>query len=59
MGEKMFQGERNYQAALVLAKNMLKAGIITPADYAIIAAHFQKKFRPLFDTRLPVKTLPL
>ena len=59
MDELTFKGERDYQAALLIAKQMLDKGIITAPDFDKITAHFKEKYGPFFDTELSVKTLPL
>ena len=47
MTPEQFDREKKYQAALAVARAMLKSGIITEGDYAKIGEVMQEKFCPL------------
>jgi len=48
MTNEQFNREANYQAALSMARAMLRRGIITVDDYDKMEAHFRMKFYPCF-----------
>ena len=47
MTTEQFDREKKYQAALAVARAMLKNGIITEDDYARVAEIMREKFCPL------------
>ena len=46
MTPEQFDREKNYQAALALARAMLKQGVISTGDFTRIEAYFGMKFCP-------------
>ena len=47
MTKEQFDREKKYQAALAIARAMLKKGIITEDDFVITEAILREEFRPL------------
>ena len=50
MSEEMFNAEKIYRATMTIAKSMLKKGLITAEEYAIIDNKMLEKYRPVFGT---------
>lgn len=50
MNEEQFQAEKMYQISLSLAKSMLKKGLFTEEDLAVIDAILLDKYHPLLGT---------
>ena len=48
MTKEQFDREKKYQAALAVAREMLKKGIINEADFLRVEAKLAEKFRPTF-----------
>ena len=46
MTETQFRAEMQYQAAIALAKTLLKKGLLTPDEYAAMDAILLDKFQP-------------
>lgn len=44
---ELFEREKRYRVAMAVAKNMLKEGLISAADYAVIDTIMIEKFRPI------------
>ncbi|MCL2194387.1 MAG: hypothetical protein FWB76_00330 [Oscillospiraceae bacterium] len=49
MSTQQFNREANYQAALSMARDMLRQGVIDDDDFVKIEAHFRMKFSPCFS----------
>ena len=54
MNKEQFDRERLYQATLSLARTMLKGGLITEDEFAIIDTKMREKYRPCLGTLYPV-----
>lgn len=50
MSEKWFQSEKMYQCTMMVARNLLKQGIISEKEYAKIDTIFIKKYQPSLGT---------
>ncbi len=50
MNEDQFEREKLYQATMNMFQGMLKAGVITEEQYAIIDTKMLEKYRPLLGT---------
>jgi hypothetical protein len=57
MSEEIFESERLYQATLSIARTMLRQGLITEDELAIIDTKMREKYRPLLGTLCPENTL--
>jgi len=57
MTETQFRAEMQYQAAIALAKTLLKKGLLTPDEYAAIDAILLEKFRPCLGALLSESAL--
>ena len=55
MTEEQFDSEKKYQAALAVARAMLKNGIITEDDYAQTEAVLREKLNPFVGSFQPEK----
>ena len=55
MTPEQFEREKKYQAALAVARAMLKNGVITEVDYAKTEAVLRKKFQPFIGAFQPEK----
>ena len=53
MTREQFDREKKYQAALAIARAMLKHGIITEDDYAITERVLRSKFCPFIGAFQP------
>jgi hypothetical protein len=53
MSEEIFESERLYQATLSIARTMLRQGLITEDELAIIDTKMREKYRPLLGTLCP------
>ena len=47
MTEEQFEREKKYQAALAVARSMLRQGVINEADLRRIEARLKEKFKPV------------
>lgn len=47
MTKAQFDREKKYQAALAVARSMLKQGVINEADFLYIEARLREKFKPI------------
>ena len=52
-----FERERLYQATIAIARTMLRQGLITEDEFSIIDTKMREKYRPLFGTLCPSKSL--
>ena len=50
MNEDQFEREKLYQATMNMFRSMLKKGLITEEQYAIIDTKMLEKYRPLLGT---------
>lgn len=50
MTNEQFDREKRYQASMNMFRTMLKNGLITEEQYAIIDTKMLKKYRPLLGT---------
>jgi len=50
MNDEQFQRETAYQATMNMFQAMLKKGLITAEQYAIIDTNMLQKYRPLLGT---------
>lgn len=50
MNEDQFEREKRYQATMNMFQAMLKNGLITEEQYAIIDTKMLEKYRPLLGT---------
>ena len=50
MTEEQFDREKRYQASMNMFQTMLKNGLITEEQYAIIDTKMLEKYRPLLGT---------
>ena len=50
MNEDQFEREKLYQATMNMFRSMLKNGLITEEQYAIIDTKMLEKYRPLLGT---------
>ena len=57
MTETQFRAEMQYQAAIALAKTLLKKGLLTPDEYAAIDAILLEKFWPCLGALLSESAL--
>jgi len=55
MTQEQFDREKKYQAALAVARTLLKRGIITEDDYAKTEEVLRVKFCPFIGSFLPEK----
>lgn len=53
MNEDQFEREKLYQASMNLFQAMLKDGLITEEQYAIIDTKMREKYQPIFGTLFP------
>ena len=47
MTKEQFEREKKYQAALAVARSMLKEGVINEDDFLRIEANLRAKFKPI------------
>lgn len=47
MTKEQFEREKKYQAALAVARSMLRQGVINEADLRRIEARLKEKFKPV------------
>ncbi len=47
MTKEQFEREKKYQAALAVARSMLRQGVINEADFQRIDARLAAKFKPV------------
>lgn len=50
MNEEKFRDEKLYQTTMLLARKMLREGIISEEEYRQIDTIFLEKYRPFFGT---------
>lgn len=50
MNEDQFEREKLYQASMNMFQAMLKDGLITEEQYAIIDTKMREKYQPIFGT---------
>jgi len=55
MSGEQFERERLYQATIAIARAMLRSGLITEDEYAIIDTKMREKYRPCLGTLYPLK----
>lgn len=48
MTAEQFNREKRYQAALSIARDMLRQGVLDEADFLRVEAKLSEKFRPIF-----------
>lgn len=54
---ELFEREKRYRVAMAITKSMLKEGIITAEDYAVIDTIMIEKFRPILSGLYPQNRL--
>jgi len=59
MSEEQFERERLYQATVAIARTMLRKGLITNDELAVIDAKMREKYQPLLGCLYPAETLNL
>ena len=57
MTEEQFDREKRYQASMSMFRTMLKNGLITEEQYAIIDTKMLQKYQPLLGTLFAAQTL--
>ena len=57
MTPDQLKSEKDYRAAMVLARSLLREGSIDEADYRAIDAHMIAKFRPIIAGLYPENNL--
>ena len=57
MNEDQFEREKLYQATMNMFRSMLKKGLITEEQYAIIDTKMLQKYQPLLGTLFAAQTL--
>ena len=57
MNEDQFEREKLYQATMNMFQGMLKAGVITEEQYAIIDTKMLQKYQPLLGTLFAAQPL--
>ena len=57
MNEDQFEREKLYQATMNMFRSMLKKGLITKEQYAIIDTKMLQKYQPLLGTLFAAQTL--
>lgn len=50
MSKEQFERERLYQATVALARTLLRRGLITEDELAVIDTKMREKYRPLLGT---------
>ena len=50
MSEDKFRSEMSYLAALSIVKNLREKGLLSEAEYAVIATNLRAAFSPSFGT---------
>ena len=53
MNEDQFEREKLYQATMNMFRSMLKKGLITQEQYAIIDTKMREKYQPIFGRLFP------
>lgn len=53
MNEDQFEHEKLYQASMNMFQTMLKNGLITEEQYAIIDTKMREKYQPIFGALFP------
>lgn len=48
MTAEQFEREKRYQAALSIARDMLRQGVLDESDFLRVEARLTEKFRPIF-----------
>jgi hypothetical protein len=57
MNEDQFEREKLYQATMSMFRTMLKNGLITEEQYAVIDTKMLQKYRPLLGTLFSAQPL--
>lgn len=57
MNEAVFYAELQYQTAVSIAKNLLKQGLLTEDEYAVIDTKLMADFKPTLGTLLSKNSL--
>ena len=57
VNDDQFEREKLYQATMSMFRSMLKSGLITKEQYAIIDTKMLQKYRPLLGTLFAAQTL--
>lgn len=57
MNEDQFEREKLYQATMNMFRSMLKKGLITKEQYAIIDTKMLQKYQPLLGTLFAAQPL--
>ena len=57
MTEIQFQAEKRYQVALAMATSLLKKGLLTQEEFAVINTILLDKFQPVLGTLLSENAL--
>ena len=57
MNEDQFEREKLYQATMNMFRSMLKNGLITEVQYAIIETKMLQKYQPLLGTLFAAQPL--
>ena len=57
MNEDQFEREKLYQATMNMLRSMLKKGLITEEQYAIIDTKMLQKYQPLLGTLFAAQPL--
>jgi uncharacterized membrane protein len=55
MTPEQFEREKKYQAALAVARSMLRSGVISDDDYHKTEEYLRRKFSPFIGTYIPDK----
>ena len=50
MTKEQFEREKNYQAAMVIARNLRRQALITEKEYRQIRSIFFRKYQPVIGT---------
>ena len=53
VNEDQFEREKLYQASINMFQAMLKDGLITEEQYAVIGTKMREKYQPIFGTLFP------
>ena len=53
VNEDQFEREKLYQATMNMFRSMLKKGLLTQEQYAIIDTKMREKYQPIFGTLFP------
>jgi hypothetical protein len=56
MGKDLFERERLYQATLAVARAMLRRGLLTEDEVAVIDTKMREKYAPCLGSLCPANT---